>query len=517
MMKPTMPCVLCLLFLGAALFLAPPARAGDPPLTPREKALLQRLGELEQRVQELEQRLGAPPASPEPEKTPPPPREAKEAEGVQAPVQEQPEGAEAEEAAKQAAAKPEEPEKAKSGLDLRAYWKDGLRFESEDKRFQLRVGGRLHLDYAFFEQETDLREAFGDDQNGMAFRRARINFQGQIYDHVEYRAEYDFAGNTGEGKFKDAYIGLKDIPVVGHIRVGHMREPFGLERCTGVSYHTFMELALPNVFAPNRNLGLMLYNSHLDDRIRWAAGVFQETDDFPSVDDADEERGPAVTARITGLPWYARDGRRLLHLGFAYSHRDPDGDGPAGAVRGWRSRPESNQANYYLDTDANGLGYLSLSNAQLDNIDLWGTEAALVFGPFSMQGEYMVARADTDLAGNVLLSGGYAQASYFLTGEHRPYERTEAAWGRVKPKRNFSFGKNKERGWGAWELALRYSFLDLSDGIIRGGVEHNATAGVNWYLNPNMRVMLNYVYAHIDHSLADGDLNIIQGRVQIDF
>jgi len=89
----------------------------------------------------------------------------------------------------------------------------------------------------------------------------------------------------------------------------------------------------------------------------------------------------------------------------------------------------------------------------------------------------------------------------------------------VKPKTNFSL---KNGGWGAWQVAARYSHLDLDDHNIRGGNEDNITLGVNWHWNPNVRVMLNYVMASVDYNplqtqRESGDANYGMVRVQIDF
>ncbi len=452
-------------------------------LTAREKGLLKKVEALEKRVLELERRLD-------------------QHKGVaQTP-------AELQERVDKIEADREDQEKGPADNDFRVFWKDGLRFETQDKKFKFRVGGRLHNDWAFFDQDRDLERVFGDEEDGTEFRRARIDIRGEIYDSVVFREEYDFAGNTGEGKFKDVYLGLKHLPVVGNLRLGHFKEPFGLERLTSDEYVTFLERGLPNVFAPGRNLGLMAHNYALDGRLTWAVGAFKNVDDFPSDDDSDEDQGFSFTARVTGLPWYQDDGRKLLHLGVAYSHRNPDG-----AVLGWRQRPECHLANRYVNTG--GYQGFRLVDARMDDVDLFVAEAALVYEPFSLQGEYMVADVDTDFAGNRHFDGYYVQASYFLTGEHRPYKTSAGEFDRVRPNRNFSLGD--ERGCGAWELALRYSSLDLDSGIIRGGQEDNFTLGVNWYLNPNTRIMLNYVMADIDHDLYDGGLDILQARFQVNF
>ena len=145
-------------------------------------------------------------------------------------------------------------------------------------------------------------------------------------------------------------------------------------------------------------------------------------------------------------------------------------------------------------------------------------EVALVYGPFSLQGEYFYATLDNDE--DFDFSGFYAFASYFLTGESRKYSASKGYFGRVKPKENFHQTKG---GWGAWEVGVRYSYLDLKDGGIKGGEESNVTLGLNWYLNPNVRWMFNYIYVDVDdrdsggRAIDNGNANIFQTRLQIDF
>ena len=382
--------------------------------------------------------------------------------------------------------------------DFRVYWKDGLRFDSQDGRTKLKLGGRIQNDWAWFDDGHDLRVIFGDTEDGTEFRRARLYLSGTFQEHFSFKAQYDFAPD-GDSEFKDVWMAMDDIPYLGQIKVGHFKEPFSLEELTSSKYITFMERALPvEAFAPSRNTGVQVSNAILDERMTWAVGIFRNTAD-EGEDSTDG--GYNLTARVTGLPWFADDGRKLLHLGLAYSHRNIDDS--------WRfrARPEAHlAANRYVDT---GSFYV-------DNIDMWDAELALVLGPFSVQSEYVMADVDSHpLSGSHDFDGWYAQASWFLTGENRAYKKEEAAFDKVKPKNNFS---PTDGGWGAWELALRYSTVDLDDfAYISGGEEENWTMGLNWYLNPNLRIMLNYVRASIDHVLYDDDLEVLETRFQVAF
>ena len=139
-------------------------------------------------------------------------------------------------------------------------------------------------------------------------------------------------------------------------------------------------------------------------------------------------------------------------------------------------------------------------------------EAAIVLGPFSMQGELTHASFNVPRGPDPDFYGHYLMGSYFLTGEHRNYDAKEGAFGRLRPRSNF-LGSDGG-GTGAVELALRYSVLDLNDGAVRGGELRDYTLGFNWYLNPFVRLMLNYVHADLE---GVGNASILQARAQLDF
>jgi phosphate-selective porin OprO/OprP len=293
-----------------------------------------------------------------------------------------------------------------------------------------------------------------------------------------------------------------------------VKEPFSLEELTSSKHITFMERSLPTLaFTPGRNIGIMADNAVLDSRMTWAAGAFWSTGSLSDVgegkDAISQSNGFNLTARITGLPLYAEEGRKLLHLGLSYSHefrRNVASD----AQVVYKPRPESHLTdNRLVNTDT----------FSAESVDLINPELAIVTGPLSFQGETYLSIVDAPALGDPRLWGYYVFGSYFLTGENRNYQTSHAVFAKVDPKNNFHFGNG---GWGAWELGLRYAYVDLNDEALKGGKERNITAGLNWYLNPKTRFMLNYIRANVKDRLSpprvkDGHANIWQARFQIEF
>ena len=377
-----------------------------------------------------------------------------------------------------------------STQNLKVYWKEGLRFDSEDKSHRFRLGGRIMNDWGFFSAPDELEDAVGPVEHGTEFRRARLYLSGHIYDRVDFKAQYDFAG--ADLGFKDVYIRLGKLPAVGKLLVGHFKEPFSLEIQTSSKYIPFMERSLASVFAPERNTGMMIANTGMDKRLTWALGLFRDSNLGGNA------RGPgnyAVTGRVTGVPWSGKDGPKLLHLGLAYSHRRPPDD----TLR-FRQRPETHLTVRFVDT----------GTLPAQSMDMVGTEMAVVLGPTSFQSEYIHNVVHQPNGGNLSFGSFYVEGSHFLTGEHRIYRNSRASFDRVKPFHNLG----DQNGWGAWEIALRYSQLDLNDQLINGGKLRDLTLGLNWYLNPTTRMMWNYVLAD---RVELGVAHLFQTRFQVDF
>jgi phosphate-selective porin OprO/OprP len=153
-----------------------------------------------------------------------------------------------------------------------------------------------------------------------------------------------------------------------------------------------------------------------------------------------------------------------------------------------------------------------------------GLEAALVYGPLSVQSELVSFWLDRNTNPNPNIHGAYAYVSYFLTGENRRYYRPGGYFDRVIPFENFFCVRDADgyvrAGKGAWEIAYRYSYMDLNSNGVNGGLASNHTFGLNWYLNPYTRMMFNYIASNVtDYPKVGGvgHADIFQMRCQIDF
>ena len=326
----------------------------------------------------------------------------------------------------------------------------------------IQVGGRLMLDFGFPSGDSDF-------DAGTEVRRGRFRMFGDLATNVSYKLEYDWAG--GEGSLKDGYLKLKGLGP-GSVTVGHQFEPIGLETQTSSLYITFLERSsLSEVLTPGRNTGFQ-YNDG-NDHITWGAGWFRETDS----QGASQDESSAFTGRFVYRPWFQDGGKSLLHLGAAVSVRDVDEDGMG--VR-FRQRPEYHLGDRLVNTDF----------IMSDGMTLAVFEAGWQEGPVHAQFEY--AQAEVDGAGDASFTGWSAQVGYFLTGESRGYKTSSATWQGVKPASNALDG-----GMGAWEVAARLSNLDLTESVNVADEMDTISLGVNWYLNPNARVMLNYIMSEV--------------------
>ncbi len=412
-------------------------------------------------------------------------------------------------------------------LKLNATWNHGLQVETADKAFKIHVGGRTQIDGVWM--NADDRVMFGPGgvgrvDDGVEFRRGRFLIEGQFYEVFTFACEYDFVNsfNTANTNVNgvtalvngptDLWIQMNQLPVIEHIRVGNQKAPIGFEHLTSSRWLNFMERSfafdafiggLDNGFRP----GIQAFGTLADDRISWAGGVFKNNQSVFGFNVGDGEYD--VTGRLTALPVYEADGRCLVHVGLGVSHRDLDNDN----VR-FRART--------LLRNGPAAAHTTLLNIVLggDSQTLVVPEFVVVMGPWTVQAEYFGTWVDganfpatnkTD-RGTTFYQSAYVEVLYFLTGEHRRYDKKYPRFDRVIPNENFFLVKDEQggmaAGWGAWQIGVRYSWINLNDNNINGGIAQDITLGLNWFWNPNSKVQFNYSIGHRDIPTGDSNGNV---------
>lgn len=386
---------------------------------------------------------------------------------------------------------------------------------ADAKKPSFQIGGQLQIDYLWVGQDAANRATVGDVNDAIDIRRARFVARGETHEVVEYMIGFDF-GLAGRPSFLDVWVGVKDLPFLGHVRAGHFFEPFSLERMTQNQRNTFMERSLADTFAPARNVGIEAYDAlGEDDQMTYAVGWFA-ANSGQFGEQFTDRGGQAVTSRLTWLPYYDEpsDGRYFLHLGAGYSYRTP----PNGILN-FAAFPEAKSGAPALNSIP---PFASTGIIHADHQQLFGAEFAWVAGPLFIQSEYIGVPVSQVNGPGLFFDAAYVNVSYFLTGEHRTYNKLFGIIDRVFPFEDFFRVRDGDgcicQGWGAWEIAARYSFIDLTDANIQGGTLHDFTIGLNWYLNPYTRVKWEVIQANLNRAPVGESQAYIAGmRFDIDF
>ena len=376
------------------------------------------------------------------------------------------------------------------------------------KKFTVRPFGRINLDAVSFHQDADNKATVGTALSGVDLRRARLGVEGEGFDTFFYRFDVDFVSLDSNSNstlstnkrpvVADAYFDTLHLPLIGNLRVGRFREPFGLDRLDSTNDMPFLERALStNALVPFRNTGIMAYDCNDAETRTWSYGLFTENSNAYG-EALPISGGIAFTGRTTWLPWYDElaDGRYLLHLGASYSYR---------LVANHQTRfGTTPEATLKQDTPLTLFQTPRFVNTPVINMldyHVAGLEATTMLGSLAIQAEYNFVSGNQIDNPNLFFHGGYVEAMYFLTGEHRHYDR-KVGYHRFLQLHNNFFRVNTDEGiqtgWGAWEATARVSTLDLNSQNIHGGRLTDLTVGMNWYYTTRSRVMFNYIHAFLD-------------------
>jgi phosphate-selective porin OprO/OprP len=441
-------------------------------------------------------------------------------------------------------------------------------YQADKARLPLvRMTGFAQLDQGFFGQDAQSRANLGDIQDGVGFRRARLQAVGNLSEFTRYSFEMDFAV-PGRPSFMDVWGEQTNVPFFGNVRIGHFRQPTTMDAWTSIRHLEFLERSLPfQAMDPFRRVGIMSwFNAGEDDRTLIAYSVYGTGLSFansagvpPSNATLGDTRfgtqigdNGGVSAAIRGshLLYYDpyADNRYLLHIGGGYNFSEIGGAGGRGPnARTYEARaiPE-----FFVGDPAGGASPPPFGNAGsgtpfvadtgrflANDFHFFHTELAGNYGSAHFQTEYMGTLVDQLGGPAVYYHGAYVQCGYFLTGESCGYNKQMGALDyNVKPFREF-FGLGRDQwfcGWGAWEIAARYSYLNLaSTGILPAnqlsaaagpppapnpGIVNDATLALNWWWNQFTRLQFNYIYVNQNpNAAATGITNIYAARFQFEF
>lgn len=344
----------------------------------------------------------------------------------------------------------------------------GLDVESADGEYNINIGGRLHLDYVQHEHVTGLASL---PNNGSYLRRSRLEIDGTLAGNWEFAAELDFAENRT--KMKDVKIGYAgdNWTLFG----GHQKQPYSLALEMSSNDIPWVERSIDNALVAeltDRAVGIR-YDTWGDN---WFAAVGLFGDELGN--DVQGDEGWAYMGRFIYTP--VRNDDAVVHLGLRAAHRE-FGD-PL------ELRVKNKTAEF------SGFGFLDTGTLDMaEEINMYGPEFAMSYGPFMVMGEYSKASLSRAGMPDADFTGWYVGGALTLTGESRTsaYRQNNGEFKGLRPGSAFD---PSEGNWGAFELTARYSTLDLNDGVVTGGESDVLNAGLNWIINPNMRMLFDWTH-----------------------
>jgi len=361
-----------------------------------------------------------------------------------------------------------------------------------ERWFTLKLGVAAVFDYTTFHQDADSLSQVGKQNDTFQVRDLRLMLRGTI--GTDYKFNYFVAGvykgfdTDPEKKWDlvDLWFAFPLGSPATKLIVGKTKETFDYEM-VGDSANLPQQERVLNPFFVSRNVGAKMTHVFGDEqRMTLSGGVFN---DWWTKDQSLEESGTDVSARMTGLLWDQPNAKRYFHLGLSGRYAGADNN----TLR-YKGRPESNVAGNYVDS----------GNLLADHAWHLGLEALWNEGPFSILAEYNRAWVDSPSKGNPEFSGYYITASWVITGEARPYDRTVGYARRVMP----------ESRWGAPEIVARFSHVDLDDADVQGGKFDKTYLGVNWWATRRWKVGFGWGHTWLDRFSKTGVTDSFLTRIQ---
>ncbi|MBF0569166.1 MAG: hypothetical protein HQL18_00095 [Candidatus Omnitrophica bacterium] len=401
-------------------------------------------------------------------------------------------------------------QKAKDVPVVIANAKDGFQIKAQDDSYKLKVSGYVQADARLFSvnKKDGTSAPTASPQDTFTDRTVRLVFSGTVARDFDFYIAPEF-GSTAVA-LPDGYLDWRIDPAF-KLRGGKFKAPFGYERLQSTPVTTFAEPGIAENLAPNRDVGLQVSGDVIDNTLNYAVALTNGVVDAGgSTSNADTNNDKEISARLFAQPF--RNSDTLSLRGFAFG----------GAVSHGH-REDTTLASYKT---AGQTEFFKLTGTSQDGPQLrYAPQIAYYYHSLGLYGEYIVSQEKltrTTKRQDIKNTGWEAAGSYVLTGE-------DASYAGIVPLRPFDLGNG---GWGAFELALRYSTIDFDNNIFDSALTTNSisssptaayawTLGLNWYLNRNAKLVFNWERTDFKGGAGGGTdrptENLFLSRLQLGF
>lgn len=370
-----------------------------------------------------------------------------------------------------------------------------VKWNELDGRFAtLRVGAGLLYEVAAYAQDEESKQQF-DLKPDEKFRDARLIFSGRFKFKrpVTWKAGIMYDGPTDSWLIRETGIMVAVPELLGNLFIGRTKEGFSLNKVmVGYAGWTMERATMSDATVPILGDGVKWLGYAPELRLIWNLGYYL---DSYNARQAFSTYDHQFVVRIAWLPLLSESNRTLLHIGF---------NGRSGAVDEdelqIRSRPEAFPAPYFVDT-----GKFPATFTNMAGWEVYYRPGSWLFGT-----EYWFQDVKSPERGNPLFHGGDIVAAWLISGETRAYNTVGGYFKAVSPAKTVFEG-----GPGAWEAVLRFSYIDLDSGTLRGGKFWRLTPMVNWHLSDNVRLELAYGYGTLERFGLKGGTHFFQSRIQM--
>jgi len=389
----------------------------------------------------------------------------------------------------------------KKASDIKASFKDGIKWESGDKANSMSVNGRIQLDY----RDHDWGSTEANNVNAadtFDVRRAYLGAKGRFAKYYDWEVTADFSqvsgSSAGYTPLDVAYMNIHWWDQV-QFQFGQFKMPFSLEERTSSRFIDFQERSFVNnsSLTPGKERGAMIHGTPFKGfnyALAFSTGQGKNTNEVDTREDS-KDTIFHVDANIAEMMDIKNS---VIHVGASYANGD------LAAAEPGKQKTEGRGVEFFAANEV--FGGVSMERTRQ------GFETAIAYGPVKFQGEYNKTNFDGKTTAGVNydtdMSAYYAEVLWLVTGENYADSYKKGKFDRIKPKNDFD--PEFKNGLGAFEIGARYSNFDASDfkltntagtGKLKANYTNGAdswTLGLKWLPTANSRFLVNYVKTDFD-------------------